>query len=419
MGEPKQIVVVCTLDTKGEHASLVKEVIEKRGHQPVLIDIGVLNPPAIPATVPREEVARAGGADLPSLVAAKDRGKALDVMAAGLTVILAELQREKRLDAVIGLGGGGGTAVACAAMRALPTGVPKVMVSTMAASAKGAAYVGTRDIAMFNTITDLIGMNPILRSVVANAAAAACGMAESGVTAVSPGEVRGRPTVAVTAFGVTTKAAMRCHELLTQAGFEVLVFHANGTGGRAMEELVEEGIVHAVLDLTTTELPDELCGGFLSAGPRRLEAAGARGIPQVVLPGAMDMVNFTTPETVPSKYARRRLCRHSPYTTLMRTTVEENKVLGRWVGEKLGKARMRPVLILPLRGFSEYDKEGGVFYDPEADRAFIDAAVAALAGRGDIVRLEAHINDPVCAETAVARLIGLLGADRARAENTA
>jgi uncharacterized protein (UPF0261 family) len=195
---------------------------------------------------------------------------------------------------------------------------------------------------------------------------------------------------------------------LENAGFDTLVFHANGTGGRAMEELINEGVIDAVLDLTTTELPDELCGGQLSAGPHRLEAAGERGIPQVVLPGAMDMVNFTTPETVPSKYAERRFYRHSPNTTLMRTTVEENAILGRWVGEKLARSKTRPVLILPVRGFSEYDKEGGVFYDPVADKAFMDAAIKALGDHGDVVRLDAYINEQVCAETAVARLISLL-----------
>lgn len=408
MQESKRIAVVSTLDTKGEHAAFIKRIIEKRGHQPILMDIGVLGQPALPATISREEIAQAGGADINALVASKDRGKALAVMADGLTAVLMKLQRDGLIDAVLGMGGGGGTAVACAAMRALPIGIPKVMISTMAASSKGPAYVGTRDIVMVNTITDIIGMNPILRGVLSNAAAGICGMAEAGATASHLREAGGRPTVAITAFGVTTTAAMRCHKLLCDAGFDTLIFHANGTGGRAMEELIDEGVIDAVLDLTTTELPDELCGGQLSAGPYRLEAAGKRGIPQVVLPGAMDMVNFTTPETVPSKYAERRFYRHSPNTTLMRTTVEENAILGRWVGEKLAKSKTRPVLILPVRGFSEYDKEGGVFYDPVADKAFMEAAIQALGDRGDVVCLDAYINEHVCAETAVARLISLV-----------
>jgi len=408
MSPTKRIGIVCTLDTKGEHARLVKSLIEGRGHEAVLIDIGVLGDPAVAATISRDEVACAGGMELRDLASSRDRGKALDVMTAGVTAILVRLHRESKLDGVIGMGGGGGTAVASAAMRALPVGVPKVMVSTMAGSGKAAAYVGTRDIVMVPTITDIIGMNPILRSALTNGAAAVCGMVEMGAGMGRLREAGGRPTVAITAFGVTTPAATRCHELLTQAGCDTLIFHANGTGGRAMEELIEQDVIDAVLDLTTTELPDELCGGQLSAGPHRLEAAGARGLPQVVLPGAMDMVNFTTPETVPAKYANRRFYQHSPATRLMRTTVEENATLGRWVGEKLARAKRPAVLVLPVRGFSEYDKAGGVFYDPQADSAFMDAAVAALGKQGEVVRVDAHINEPVCAETAVVQLLGMM-----------
>jgi uncharacterized protein (UPF0261 family) len=217
-----------------------------------------------------------------------------------------------------------------------------------------------------------------------------------------------KPTVAITAFGVTTPAAMRCHALLEAAGLNTMIFHANGTGGRAMEELIVQGAIDAVLDLTTTELADELCGGKLSAGPHRLEAAGARGLPQVVLPGAMDMVNFGPPETVPPKYVTRQLYRHSPTTTLMRTTVDENRTLGRWVGEKLAQATGPSVLMLPLLGFSEYDREGGVFHDPDADRAFMEAAATALGGHVPVVRLDHRINDPACADRAVEALLELM-----------
>ncbi len=205
---------------------------------------------------------------------------------------------------------------------------------------------------------------------------------------------------------------MRCHALLEEAGFSTMIFHANGTGGRAMEELIEQGAIDGVLDLTTTELADELCGGKLSAGPQRLEAAGARGLPQVVLPGAMDMVNFGLPETVPPKFAERRLYRHSPTTTLMRTTVDENRVLGKWVGDKLARATGPVVLIFPLLGFSEYDREGGVFHDPDADRAFMTAAEMALGDHAPVVRLENTINDPACADRAVALLLALMRQSR-------
>ncbi len=413
MAKRKKIAILCTLDTKSEHAAFIKAFFEDRGHDALLIDIGVLGQSELSPEVTCRDLARAAGMDLDELIAAKDRGAALAAMSAGATATVTRLYREGTIDGILGLGGGSGTAVSTAAMRALPVGFPKVMISTMAATAKVANYVGTRDIVMIHTITDIIGMNPILRSVLINGAAAICGMVEMNA---GTGGVRGdarRPTVAITAFGATTPAAMRCHDLLTKADCETLIFHANGTGGRAMEELIEQGVIDAVLDLTTTELADELCGGFLSAGPLRLQAAGSRGVPQVVLPGAMDMVNFTTPDTVPAKYADRLFYAHSPNTTLMRTTTEENVVLGRWVGEKLSHAKRPAVLILPLGGFSEYDRPGGVFYAPETDQAFMDEAVKRLENRGEIVRVDANINETICAEIAVAHLQEMLRSSNA------
>jgi uncharacterized protein (UPF0261 family) len=404
----KNIVVLCTLDTKSEHAACVKALIEGRGHRVILIDIGVLGEPGLMADKTRADLAHAAGADVSALALARDRGAALAIMSAGAESVVTQMHRSGKLDGILGLGGGSGTAVATAAMRALPIGLPKVMISTMASTPKAASYVGTRDITMVNTVTDLIGMNPIIRSVLAGGAGAICGMVEMGVGAERRQADDGRPVIAITAFGVTTEAVMRCHALLTQNGCETMIFHANGTGGRAMEELIAQGAIDAALDLTITELADELCGGFLGAGPQRLEAAGKRGIPQVVLPGAIDMVNFTTPDTVPERYRNRLLHAHSPNTTLMRTTAEESATLGRWVGEKLSRAKRRAVLILPLRGFSEYGQEGGVFHAPDSDLAFIEATEKALQGHADILRLDAHINDPVCAETAVAQLLTLL-----------
>jgi uncharacterized protein (UPF0261 family) len=410
----KHIAVLCTLDTKSEHAACVKALIEGRGHRVIMIDIGVLGEPGLLADKTRVELAHAAGADVSALALAKDRGAALAIMSTGAESIVTQMHRNGKLDGILGLGGGSGTAVATAAMRALPIGLPKVMISTMASTPKAASYVGTRDITMVNTVTDLIGMNPIVRSVLASGAGAICGMVEMGTGADRRQDDKGRPTVAITAFGVTTEAAMRCHALLTQSGCETMIFHANGTGGRAMEELIAQGAIDAVLDLTITELADELCGGFLSAGPDRLEAAGRRGIPQVVLPGAIDMVNFTTPDTVPERYRNRLLHAHSPNTTLMRTTGEENATLGRWVGEKLSRAKRRAVLILPLLGFSEYDRADGVFHAPDSDLAFINATETALKGHADILRLDANINDPVCAETAVAELLALLSDGHSR-----
>jgi uncharacterized protein (UPF0261 family) len=408
----KHIAILCTLDTKSEHAAFIRTLIEGRGHQAIMVDIGVLGEPQLFAEKTRGELARSVGADIGALAMAKDRGAALAVMADGATFVVKEMHRNGKLDGILGLGGGSGTAVATAAMRALPFGVPKVMISTMSSTPKAANYVGTRDITMVNTVTDLIGMNPIVRSVLTNGAGAICGMVEMGTSADHEQPDNGRPTVAITAFGVTTEAAMRCQALLKNNGCETMIFHANGTGGRAMEELVSQGAIDAVLDLTITELADELCGGMLSAGPYRLEAAGAKGIPQVVLPGAIDMVNFAAPNTVPERYRTRQLYAHSPNTTLMRTTVGENVLLGCCVGEKLARARRRAVLILPMLGFSEYDQAGGIFYAPDSDAAFADAAVAASGNSADIVKLDATINDPICAATAITRLLMLLRDDQ-------
>jgi uncharacterized protein (UPF0261 family) len=409
MSQPKKTIgVICTLDTKGQQAMYIKRLLERRGHRVLTIDTGVLGVPSFAADVPRNEVAAAAGFEVKDLEAEGDRGKALSAMMAGASILVLRLHRERRLDGIIGIGGGSGTAVATAVMRGLPFGVPKVMLSTMAGG-DVAPYVGTKDIAMLSSVTDIMGMNPILRRILANAAGAIAGMVETTAFVVEAEEASTRRTVAITAFGVTTPAAMRCHALLEEAGCNTMIFHANGTGGRAMEELIEQGSIDAVLDLTTTELADELCGGKRSAGPRRMEAAGSRGIPQVVLPGAMDMVNFGPPDTVPTKYANRLLYRHSPSTTLLRTTPEENATLGKWLGEKMSRSKGPSVLVLPLRGFSEYDREGGVFYDRSADQAFMDAAVAALGDRATIVKVDARINDPVCADRAVNLLLGLMG----------
>jgi len=401
----KTIAVIGTLDTKGEQVLFIKRLLERRGFHVITIDAGVLGDPPFEPHVTREQVASAGGGDLTELVGARDRGAALAVMTRGTVAVIRELHARGELDGVLGLGGGCGTAITGAALRELPFGVPKLIVSTMAGR-DVSPYVGTKDIAMLNSVTDIMGLNPILRRVLANGAGAIAGMVEMAEMAAEDGTPP-RPTVAITVFGVTSVAAMRCRELLEQRGYDTLLFHANGTGGRAMEELIDQGAIDAVLDLTTTELPDELCGGKLSAGPHRLEAAARRGIPQVVLPGAMDMVNFGPPETVPSRYDGRLFYLHNPGTTLMRTTPEENRILGRWVGERLSRSVGPAALILPLRGFSEYDVEGGVFHDPEADRAFMEAAMAVAGDRVQVVEIDAAINDPECTGAAVELLLQL------------
>jgi len=407
MPSHKTIAVVCTLDTKSLQTQYVVRLIEKSGHRALIVDTGVLGTPSIHADVSRDEVAEAAGTSIRALVELGDRGKALAAMTAGATALVVRLHQEGRIDGILGMGGGGGTSIATAVMRGLPFGAPKVMISTMAGGDVG-RYVGTKDIAMLNSVTDIMGLNPILRRILTNGVGAIVGMVEAADRAIELEGESAKPTVAITAFGVTTRAAMRCHTLLEEKGLNTMIFHANGMGGRAMEELIAQGAIDAVLDLTTTELADELCGGKLSAGPHRLEAAGAHGLPQVVLPGAMDIVNFGPPETVPPKYADRRLYRHSPTTTLMRTTLDENCILGRWVGERLARSTGPSVLILPLLGFSDYDREGGVFHDPEADRAFMEAAVTALCDRVPVVRLNHQINDSACADRAVGILLDLM-----------
>ncbi len=411
--EQETIAIIGTLDTKGAEILYVKRLLEGRGHRVLTIDTGVLGEPAFSAHITRQQVAAAAGSDVGKLAAAADRGAALAVMEAGAVAVVAELHARGRLHGVIGLGGGCGTAIATAAMRALPFGLPKVMVSTMAGGDVG-RYVGTRDIAMLNSVTDIMGLNPILRRVLANGAGAIAGMVEMKRLQEEIAEASSHPTVALTTFGATTPAVVRCRSLLEEKGYETLLFHASGKGGRAMEELIDEGAVDAVLDLTTTELADELCGGTLTAGPDRLEAAARQGIPQVVLPGAMDMVNFVPPETVPARYAGRLFYRHNPGTLLMRTTTEENAILGRWVGEKLARSSGPATLVLPLRGFSEYDREGAVFYDREADRAFVEAAMTAVGNRVRVVTVDAHLNDPECADTAVELLMQAVARRRAR-----
>jgi uncharacterized protein (UPF0261 family) len=400
------IAVIGTLDSKGEEVGYVKRLIERRGHPVLVIDVGVQGIPAFAAEVPRERVAKAAGADVSALAAAGDRGAALAQMAEGVRVITRDLYGRGRFHGIIGLGGGSGTAVASAAMRALPHGVPRLLVSTKGAG-DVAPFVGTHDIAVLYSITDIMGLNPILRRVLAHAAGAIVGMVESHEE-IAADEAHAAPVVALSAFGATTPAVLACKRRLEDAGYETLVFHASGAGGRAMEALIEQRRIDAVLDLTTTELADELCGGKLTAGPDRLDAAGRRGIPQVVAPGALDMVNFGPPDSVPARHAGRSLHRHNPATTLMRTTPDENAALGRLVGAKLSATHGNAILLLPLRGFSEYDAQGGVFHDPAADLAFIQAARATVGARVSVVEVDAHINDPEFAAKAVTLLLEMM-----------
>ena len=401
----RRILLVGTLDTKEQEFAYVRELIVARGHDVLLIDAGVLaDPTTLVPDIAASEVARAGGATLADLRAQNDRGAAVETMLAGLEALVPGLYAERRFDGVLGLGGGGGTALATAAMRALPVGVPKVMVSTMA-SGDTAPYVGVKDIAMLYSVVDVAGLNPLSQRILANAAGAICGMVEQEIP---PGA--DRPLIAATMFGVTTPCVNEVRRRLDEAGYDVLVFHATGTGGRAMEGLIADGYFAGVADVTTTEWCDEVVGGVLSAGPQRMSAAGRLGIPQVVSVGATDMVNFGPLETVPAAFRGRTLYRHNPQVTLMRTTPDECREIGRRIAERLNAARGPTVLLLPLRGVSMIDAKGQPFHDPDADRALFDALRAHVRPPVETAEVDAHINDPAFAAELAGRLLGLLEA---------
>jgi len=309
------------------------------------------------------------------------------------------------LDGIMGLGGSGNTSIATTAMRALPVGVPKLMVSTMA-SGDTEPYVGARDIMMMYSVADIEGLNQLSRQVIANAALAMVGM----VTNEPDVEVDEKPTIGITMFGVTTPCAKTARAYLEDRGYETIVFHATGTGGRAMESLIQEGVIDGVLDLTTTEWADELVGGVLSAGPERLDAAGERGIPQVVSTGALDMVNFGPRESVPDEFEGREFHIHNPQVTLMRTTAEENAELGRIIGEKLTAATGPTALVLPLGGVSMLAVEGEDFYDPDADAALFDALRESIDTEVELIELATDINDEAFAERLAETLDGYMQA---------
>jgi uncharacterized protein (UPF0261 family) len=402
----KTIALVGTLDTKGAEYAFVRECIRRRGHRTLLVDTGVLGPPAIEPDVTRYEVAKAAGENLESIVKDRDRGRAVAVMARGAETLLPRFFDAGRFDAVLALGGTGGTSVACRAMRALPLGVPKVMVSTVAGG-DVSGYVDVSDIVMIPSIVDVAGINRISRNVLARAAGAVCGMVEAEVSSGSD-----KPLVVASMFGNTTVCIEAAKAILEKAGYEVLVFHATGIGGRTMESLVASGQVAGVLDITTTEWADQLVGGILSAGEHRLEAAARAGVPAVVAPGCLDMVNFGAPETVPEQFRRRNLYQHNPNVTLMRTTPDECRELGRVVAEKLNQSTGLIAVLLPLCGWSMIDASGGPFWWPEADEAFREALRGAIRKDISVSEIDANINDPEFSRCAAETLLTLMTRSR-------
>ena len=400
----KTIAIVGTLDTKGAEFAFLKSEIERRGCKTLVFDAGVSGAPAFPPDVSAEDICTAGEDSLASL-RGRDRGAALDIMAKMLPVTVKRFFDEGRFDGIISMGGGGGTALGTSAMRPLPIGVPKVMVSTIAA-ADTSPYVGSSDIVMMPSIVDVAGLNRISRTIFANAAAAVCGMVQG--RAVAQPSTDERPLIAASMFGNTTRAVTHARDLIEEQGFEVLVFHATGTGGRTMERLIGEGFFAGVLDLTTTEWADEVCGGALSAGATRLDAAAGAGIPQVVTPACIDMCNFWAPETVPARYSRRKFHHWSPNVTLMRTNPEENAAIGRIFAEKLSAAKGPVAVLVPMKGFSEVDAPGKPFWWPEADQAFVDALRADIRPDIPVLLLDQNVNDPEFSEQAANTLLQMM-----------
>lgn len=410
------VLLIGTLDTKGAEVGYVRDRLRAAGVPVVVLDAGVLGPPLFPPDIPREKVFSAAGVSADEVKRTADRGQAITLAAAGAARLATELHARGELTGVLSLGGSAGTTIGTAAMRALPVGVPKLMVSTLA-SGQVAPYVGNRDVMMLHSVVDISGLNRISRAILDNAAAAMTGMVLAPGSpeerSAEAGPSSDRPIIAATMFGVTTPCVEAARKILEAAGYEVLVFHATGTGGRTMEGLIQDGLVTGVLDITTTELADERAGGILSAGPDRLTAAGAKGVPQVISVGALDMVNFGPPETVPARYHDRQFYRHNPTVTLMRTTPKEMAQLGAEIARKAVAAAGPTVVIVPRKGVSAIDAVGKPFWWPEADAALFEAIRAGIPPGEKLIELDWHINDPEFAAACATTLLALIDEKRA------
>lgn len=398
----KTVAIVGTFDTKGRELQFIKECIEERGLATLCINTGVFDPVVKP-DISSDQIASAVGEDMEAIVSRRDRATATDVLSRGAKVLIPQLYSQGKFDGIISIGGSGGTSLATPAMQALPLGVPKVMVSTMA-SGDTSPYVGTSDIVMMPSVVDVEGLNDVSKVIFSNAANAIAGMVENRKEI----ENDGKPLLAATMFGVTTPCIKAAKDYLEEQGYEVLVFHATGTGGRCMESLIDQGFIKGVLDLTTTEWCDQVVGGVLNAGPDRLTAAGRKGIPQVVSTGALDMVNFGPMDTVPSKFKDRNLYKHNPTVTLMRTTAEELHQIGHELAVRMNQAKGKTALMLPLKGVSAIDVEGGPFYDPEADQALFSTLKSEAGANVEVIEMDTDINDPEFAVAAAKKLISML-----------
>lgn len=400
----KSILIVATLDTKGSEVDYLKGLFEEKGHKAMVLDTGILRAPPFEADVPREKVAHAAGTSIEELIRIKDKGKAIQSMIEGAKRIVQQLYAEGKIEGVIGLGGAQGTEIGTAAMRTLPIGFPKLMVSTVASGlAQFGTYVGTKDLMMMHSVVDILGLNIFSRKILSNAAGAMVGMVESARETKRPE----REQIGMTIYGTTTPGCTKAKEYLESRGFEVVAFHPNGTGGRAMEEMIGEGFFHGVLDMTTHELMDELVGGLHRAGPNRLEAAGRKGIPQVVAPGSIDFIVSGSEESLPPSYRSRRYIVHNPNLTLVRASSEEMKEVAKIMASKLNRAKGPTIVMIPLRGFSYPNRKGEPLYEEEGNQAFILSLKESIAGI-QVIEIDAHINDPefaISAGQAMERLL--------------
>lgn len=409
MNASKKILVIGTFDSKKTEYLYLLDKLKQLGEDPLLMDVGPFSAGLDTGDmISADRVSCAAEVELTEVRSRNDRGFAMKTMAKGAAILTRELFDQGRLAGVIGMGGSGGSSVIASAMQALPVGIPKVLLTTMAGG-QTRSYVGTRDVTLIPSIADISGVNRISSMMIDQAASAVVGMAqEFRMRRNDQGE---KKVVAASMFGNTTECVTRCRELLEARGLEVIVFHATGTGGQAMEDLIDDGLVDGCLDITTTELADEVCGGILSAGPNRLSAAGRRGIPQLVVPGCVDMANFGPIDSIPDRYkdGNRRLYEWNPSITLLRTNVEENRTIGRMMAGKLNAANGPVAVLLPLRGVSILDGDGERFCDREADSALFDALKESLNESVPVHEMDCNINDPEFADRAVAIFCQLLG----------
>lgn len=404
VSDGRSILILGCFDTKNEAFGYLRQCILAQGEQVITINTGVLGTTAdFPVDFESGEVAREAGHSIEELRQKKDRGFAMDVMGEGAARIVRNLIESGRIKGAIGMGGGGGTYITLAAMHEIPLGIPKLCLSTLATKDL-TRQIGHKDITLMPSVVDVAGLNSILKVLVKQAAVAICAMADSAeLSGLVP-----RGNVAISMFGNTTPCVDQCTQLLKKQGFEVLAFHANGVGGKAMEALILEGCFEAVLDITTTELADNLFGGICSAGSDRVTAATEKGIPQVVVPGCLDMVNFGHLDTVPAQYKGRKLYSWAPDVTLMRTNVEENKALGEELMQKLNHAESPVTVVLPNLGISQIDKAGDLFYDHESDSALFDSIKNHAGNNVKVMECDMHINDPAFAELLVKNLLAML-----------